>query len=862
MRRTYTDPNGITYDKLDKLCSAWNITTAQYYTRKYAHKDWTLEQILTMVPQIGPEIIDHTGEERMNNEGKRMVITACPNAHNMTVLFPDSGLERTGVYYTDFMRGMVKEKMSLDGRKKSRIGERKQQNNGSWCEIIEYNNHNDILLRFENGHETRTDYNRFIKGEVGDGSNYHIQDLTGHIYTNKIGETFKVTKDMSDVVEITFDNGVTKVIPRKSCNKNQCSGYRRKQRSYYIGKQIFSKSGDVYTITKLYPRDYSTKGRLSRQYVDVIGPEGKEEHVSVSALQIRTARPSEFATNVRESRDRIQRLNGEKFIKSVLGQQGITACGTRITIIGGTGRGDVTVSTSDGKVIEHQKYYKFTNNQISISASATIHANKKSKYLGMRVRQLVGYTAEIIEYSDHENILVRFEDGEIVKTNTFHFTHGQVAHPKVKAASKTSLNEYTLYYSFQKAGFSKKHIYDKALPLLYGKELDLFNPDLMIAIEYDGYLHKKTKRRDKEKDRLCKESGITIYRIREPHVPLLNDGISHEYQLQDAHYFCPSLRDAISCIAEDISSKYQIRINVPDLTDDKLKREIIDQFSERESFKKHIGEKSVNKDGFPMEIVDYRGYQRVDVKFENGYIATNRTLFDFHKGRIFCVQSHIGERYITRMGLGITIIADRSPHKVDIKFDDGTVLKNRNYGDVKAGRIAHPDRHNLSLKKYIGEEVLCRNGLKCTVIKAYREQSQCKCRASHVYVDVQYEDGIVVKHTEITHFRAGDVRKPGNIKLAQKNSPKCQAYFSRLKTEAKGRYMSQEYISKDGYPFIVVRYHDDGHLRIRFSDGYELNTKGFMVKKGKLLRHTGINKPRNTVDFDEWVADDLAKKNA
>lgn len=860
MRKIYVDPNGVEYDKLDKLCSAWGITAAQYYTRRHAHKDWTLEQILTMEPYGA--VVDHTGEECLNNDGKRMIIKACPNAHNMTVLFPESGFERTGVYYTDFKRGMVKEAHSLDKRRENRVGERKQQNNGSWCEIIEYNSCDDVLLHFDNGHETRTDYNRFIKGEVGDGSNYHIKDLTGHTYTNKIGETFWVVKDMADTVEILFNNGVSKVISRKSLNSNQYSGIRRKQRSYYEGKQIFSKNGDVYTITKIYPREYSAEGKPSRQYVDVVGPEGKEEYVSVPALQIRTSRPSKFKTNVRESRARIQRLNGEKFINSVLGKQGITACGTPITITGGTGRGDITVTTLEGKNIEHQKYYKFINNQISISASNTVHANKKNKYLGMHVRQLVGYIAEVIEYTDHENILVKFEDGEIVKTNTFHFTHGQVAHPKVKAASRTSLNEYTLYYSFKNAGFTKKHIYDKSLPLLYGKELDLFNPDLMIAIEYDGYLHKNQKKRDKEKDRLCKESGITIYRIREPHVPLLNDGISKEYQLQDAHYFCPSLREAISIISSDISLKYQIKINLPDLTDDKIKREIIELFSERESFKRHIGEKSVNRDGLPMEIVDYRGYQRVDVRFENGYIATNRTLFDFHEGRISCIQSHIGEHYTTRMGLKVTIIADRSPHKVDIKFDDGTILENRNYGDVKAGRIAHPDRYKMSLEKYIGEEVICKNGLKCTVIKAYHERSQCKRRTSCIFVDVQYEDGIIVKHTAITHFRAGDVRKPGNINLAQKKSIKAQAYFNSMKEEAKERYMSRKYISKDGFPFRVIKYYDDCHMRIRFDDGYELNTLGYLVRKENILRYTGINKPRNTIDFDEWVRDDITRKNA
>lgn len=240
MRKTYIDPNGVKYDKLDKMCSAWGITVAQYYTRKHAHKDWTSEQILTMEP-YKVNIIDHTGEERLNNDGKRMVITSCPTAHNMTVLFPDSGLERTGVYYTDFQRGMVKEALSLDKRRKARIGERRRQQNGSWCEIVECKGYNNVLLRFDDGYETRTEYDRFVKGEVGDGSNYHIQDLTGHTYTNNIGETFRVTKDMSDTVEILFDNGISKTIPRKSCNQTQHSGQRRKQLSYYEGKKYIAK---------------------------------------------------------------------------------------------------------------------------------------------------------------------------------------------------------------------------------------------------------------------------------------------------------------------------------------------------------------------------------------------------------------------------------------------------------------------------------------------------------------------------------------------------------------------------------------------------------------------------------------------
>lgn len=856
MKRTYTDPNGVTYDKLDKLCSAWNITTAQYYTRKYAHKDWTLEQILTMKPMKGSEVIDHTGEERFNNEGKRMVIVACPNAHNMTVLFPDSGFERSGVYYTDFLRGMVKERLSLDKRRKSRIGERKQQNNGSWCEIIEYNNCNDVVVLFDNGHKIRTDYYSFQRGELGDGTNYHIKNLTGRSYSNSAGETYTVVEDMGNELKLRFENGVDRIVPRSMARCGIHSGALRENKKYKVGQFIKNKNGDKYTIIKLYSRDNQSNRQL--QYVDVDGPDGIEVHVTVTAIRARKVRLSERKKNKSETIKKRNRIIGEKFIESVIGQRSMTACNTPITIIGGTGKGDITVTTDDGRIIEHQKYYKFVNKQVSIRYEDTIHAKNRKKYLGMKHEQLIGYVAEIIEYNSCENIVVRFEDGKTAKTNIYRFTHGLVPHPKVKAASNTSLNEFTLYYVFGKAGFSKKPIHDSTIPELEGKELDLFNRKLKIAIEYDGWLHKNQKKRDKEKDKLCRTAGITVYRIRESKVGLLNDSIANEIQLTDDHYFSPALREAISRLSDELRVKYDCTIQVPDLSCDKVKRDVIEQFSERAAFKRHIGESKLNFEGVRMTIIDYRGYNRIDVQFENGYIAENTSMGYFRSGRIKCIWPHVGECYTTRMGHKITIIADVSKGKVDIQFDDGTVLKNQNYCAVKSGKIAHPNRYEMSLEKYIGQEIMCKNGMKCKVIDAVHKRNSKGTSA--IYVDVRYEDGTIIKSTEKNHAFAGDIRKPGNINLAQKNSSKCQVYFSKLRTEAKERYMSQEYISKDGYSFKVVRYHDDGHLRIKFSDGYELNTKGFMVKNGSLLRHTGINKPRNTVDFDKWVAEDLAKK--
>ena len=48
------------------------------------------------------------------------------------------------------------------------------------------------------------------------------------------------------------------------------------------------------------------------------------------------------------------------------------------------------------------------------------------------------------------------------------------------------------------------------------KEIDIYIPSLKIGIEYDGAKWHKSVEKDLEKNRICKENGISLVRIREP----------------------------------------------------------------------------------------------------------------------------------------------------------------------------------------------------------------------------------------------------------------------------------------------------------------------------------------------------------
>ena len=112
----------------------------------------------------------------------------------------------------------------------------------------------------------------------------------------------------------------------------------------------------------------------------------------------------------------------------------------------------------------------------------------------------------------------------------------------------TSFSEQALHYYLSQA-FSDLKYRDKSI---IGKELDFYIPSKKAAIEFDGYpYHKDKLEKDNEKDRVCHEAGINIYRVR-------------DNKLQDTQYAkiyaCHGIQDrkafenAIRCLLIDLDA--------------------------------------------------------------------------------------------------------------------------------------------------------------------------------------------------------------------------------------------------------------------------------------------------------------------
>lgn len=81
--------------------------------------------------------------------------------------------------------------------------------------------------------------------------------------------------------------------------------------------------------------------------------------------------------------------------------------------------------------------------------------------------------------------------------------------PQCSREQSSSFPEQAIFYFIRKE-FSDAINNDRHL----GVELDIYIPSLNTAIEYDGMLFHE-KERDLRKDRICKDNGIQLYRVRE-----------------------------------------------------------------------------------------------------------------------------------------------------------------------------------------------------------------------------------------------------------------------------------------------------------------------------------------------------------
>lgn len=105
------------------------------------------------------------------------------------------------------------------------------------------------------------------------------------------------------------------------------------------------------------------------------------------------------------------------------------------------------------------------------------------------------------------------ELGHEWKTSPLERSYGRGC-PTCSSERSVSVGEKTILYYIQQ-NYSGKIIPNYRSEIIKNKELDIYLPDLNIGLEYDGVYFHTNKKRDLEKDKICKNIGIKVFHIAE-----------------------------------------------------------------------------------------------------------------------------------------------------------------------------------------------------------------------------------------------------------------------------------------------------------------------------------------------------------
>jgi uncharacterized protein YkvS len=133
-----------------------------------------------------------------------------------------------------------------------------------------------------------------------------------------------------------------------------------------------------------------------------------------------------------------------------------------------------------------------------------------------------------------------------------------------------------------------------------------------------------------------------------------------------------------------------------------------------------INETSVATNGQTMRVIVYRKSNDIDIEFEDGTIVKHKSYYGFKLGNVRNPNAHkikIGETYTNNQGLKMKLITYRNYKDIDVQFDDGTIVEHKQYENLIRGSINNPNVGSASDR--IGETSINGQGLKMKIV-AYR----------------------------------------------------------------------------------------------------------------------------------------------
>ena len=223
-----------------------------------------------------------------------------------------------------------------------------------------------------------------------------------------------------------------------------------------------------------------------------------------------------------------------------------------------------------------------------------------------------------------------------------------------------------------------------------------------------------------------------------------------------------------------------------------------------------LGETRMMNCGMEATIIRYGKYSDIDVRFEDGAVVKHKDYGKFKKGNIAhpntTAEDRLGETRMMNCGMEATIIRYNTNKDIDVRFEDEIVVEHKGYSAFKRGEIANPNI-KASAENRLGEARMMNCGMEATIVR-YGNNGD---------IDVRFEDGAVVVHKAYDSFKKGNIANP-NIKAFAENR------------------LGETRMMNCGMEATIIRYENAMDIDVRFEDGTVVEHKTYdAFKKGTIV---------------------------
>lgn len=402
-----------------------------------------------------------------------------------------------------------------------------------------------------------------------------------------------------------------------------------------------------------------------------------------------------------------------------VGETSITPDGRKMTIINYRNSHDVDVQLEDGTILKNRYYGDFKKSLIS--------GRRKIKvYTGDQYYQSKLDMIATIKDNTRGKLTVELEDGTIKdKVDNRSLVKGTLQHPKFIECRIDHKENGIKYYNCRCRNCKENHIIS----------IDNMKDFVCNAIV-------KTK---KKRDLRLERQGEVL------ELPNGKQATILEYRS-----------------STDVDVEYEGEV-YKHKTYSSIKRGVIKSYTEQRTSR--LGEKYKNKNGDTMAIIAYRSASDIDIKFEDGTIVEHKRYSNFIRGNIAKEQSdRCGEITKNNEGYSMKIIEYLGNNNITVQFEDGTIVKHKQYSNFKKGAILKNSRRDANTFKQnnLYKKIKTKFGLKVWFID-YMDQHNAT---------IEFEDGTIVNVSNTKNVEHGHVSHPKYLKVKLHHTDGNKVYYS------------------------------------------------------------------------------------